>query len=184
MAFPLLSRKMGVKAVLTRETIEAALTLLDAELGRADQRASLHLVGGAVMCLVFKTRESTRDVDAWFEATSAVRAAARRVAEALDLPDDWLNDAAKAYIPRDAHFEAWRSFPNLEILVADTRTLFVMKCAAARTEEDAGDIRALAGALGLTTSHEALKLVAAYYPEDRLPVRTRLLLEELFHDRA
>ena len=63
-------------ALLAREAIEAALTALDAELGRAGERASLYLVGGAVMCLVLRTRESTKDVDGWFEGASAVRAAA------------------------------------------------------------------------------------------------------------
>jgi len=81
-------------------------------------------------------------------------------------------------------FEAWRSFPNLEILVAGTRTLFAMKCAAARTEEDAADIRVLARELGLASSADALQLVLTYYPAGRLPVRTRLLLEELLDDRT
>jgi hypothetical protein len=170
--------------LLTRETIETALTRLDAELGRVGQRASLYLVGGAVMCLVFRARDVTRDVDAWFEGSAEVRAAAKRVAAALDLPEDWLNDAAKAFIPANASFEAWRSLPNLEIMVADTRTLFAMKCAAARTDEDAGDIQLLARELGLRSSAEALKIVLAYYPVDRLPVRTRLLLEELLDDGA
>jgi hypothetical protein len=180
----LFSRKMHGVALLTRETIEAALTLLGAELGRSGQRASIYLVGGAVLCLVFRARDATRDVDAWFEPSSAVRVAASRVATALDLPDDWLNDAAKAFIPENAAFEMWRSLPNLEILVADTRTLFAMKCAAARTEEDAADIRLLARELGLASSAEAVEIVLTYYPADRLPVRTRLLLEELLGDRA
>jgi hypothetical protein len=78
----------------------------------------------------------------------------------------------------------WQHKPNLEILVADARTLLAMKCAAARTEEDAGDISVLARALGVTSSTEALAIVAQYYPADRLPVRTRLLLEELLNDRS
>ena len=175
---------MTPMALLTRDQIEAALTMLDAELGQAGQRASIHLVGGAVMCLVFHARESTRDVDAWFDAPGAVRAAAARVAAALQLPENWLNDAAKAFLPAGARFESWRALPNLEIFVADTRTLFAMKCAAARTEEDAGDIRVLARELGITTSHDALTVVEQYYSADRLPVRSRLLLEELFDDRA
>lgn len=170
-------------AVLTREQIERALSELDAELGRMGERASLYLVGGAVMCLVLRTRESTKDVDAWFEGTAAVRAAAKRVASTLELPDDWLNDAAKAFVPANADFETWRALPNLEILAADTRTLFAMKCAAARTEEDAGDIRTLARVLGVQTSAEALAIVLRYYPAERLPVRTRLLLEEMLDDR-
>ena len=59
-----------------------------------------------------------------------------------------------------------------------------MKCAAARTEEDAGDIRLLAETLGLTSSSEALEIVTRDHPESRLPVRTRLLLEELLDDRT
>jgi hypothetical protein len=55
-----------------------------------------------------------------------------------------------------------------------------MKCAAARTQEDSADIRFLAGHLGLTTAKEVLDLVLCFYPEDRLPVRTQLLIEELF----
>jgi hypothetical protein len=173
----------GQMALLTRERIEEALAALDTELGRAGQRASVHLMGGAVMCLVFRAREATRDVDAWFDEAAVVRAAAARVAEVLQLPSDWLNDAAKA-MPAGARFEAWRSFPNLEIFTAHARTMFAMKCAAARTAEDAGDIRLLANELGITTSSDALAAVDQYYPAERLPVRTRLLLEEMLDDRA
>jgi hypothetical protein len=174
---------MAQMALLTREQIEAALALVDVELGRANERGSIYLVGGAVMCLVFRAREATRDVDGWFDDPGVVRAAAARVAETLQLPVDWLNDAAKGFLPAGARFEAWRMLPNLEIYVADARTLFAMKCAAARTNEDAGDIRVLARELGITSSREALAEVEQYYAADRLPVRTRLLLEEIFDDR-
>ena len=64
--------------------------------------------------------------------------------------------------------------------MADERTLLAMKCAASRTEEDARDIRTLADRLHLRTSAAVLGVVTQFYPEDRLPVRTRLLLEEMF----
>ena len=51
---------------------------------------------------------------------------------------------------------------------------------AARTAEDAGDIRVLAQRLGLHTAAEVLRVVESYYPPERLPVRTSLLLEEMF----
>ena len=179
LVFPGAGAHNGVMALLTREQIEAALVALDAELGRAGERASVYLVGGAVMCLVLRARASTKDVDDWFDVPAAVRAAAKRVASAMDLPDDWLNDAAKAFVPPNASFESWRSLPNLEILAADLRTLFAMKCAAARTDEDAGDIRTLAAALGVRSSEDALAIVLGFFPPERLSVRSRLLLEEL-----
>jgi hypothetical protein len=84
----------------------------------------------------------------------------------------------------NAAMRARRSLTNLEILAADERTLFAMKCAAARTQEDAADIRLLAERLAVRSSAEALEVVLRYYPEERLPVRTRPLLEELLDDRS
>jgi hypothetical protein len=170
--------------VLTREQIVEALERLDYALAAAGIRAELYLVGGAVMCVALNARAATRDVDRWFTEPQAVRRAAREVADAMGLPLDWLNDAAKAFIPSGARFERWRSLAHLDISVADDRTLLAMKCAAARTQEDADDIRVLAARLGLRTASEVLDVVTGYYPVEQLPVRSRLLVEELFGDRT
>jgi hypothetical protein len=166
--------------LLTRERIIQAFELLNGELASAGVRAECYLVGGAVMCLALNARAATKDVDGWFTEPQEVRKAARRVAEQMHLPDDWLNDAAKAFVPQGAAFERWRSLSNLDVSVADDRTLLAMKCAAARTAEDAGDIRVLAKRLGLHTAVDVLRVVEAYYPPERLPVRTSLLLDEMF----
>lgn len=171
-------------ALLERETIVRAFQLLNDHLAAVDQRAEIFLVGGAVMCLVHRARPATKDVDAWFTEPMAVRRAAHSVAEELELPADWLNDAAKAYVPPNAGYDAWQSFSHLTISVADAATLLAMKCAAARTTEDAADIRFLAQHLRLNSSKAVLAVVSQYFPEERLPVRTRLLLEEMFDDRA
>jgi len=169
--------------LLDRETIADALGELNRRLAARGERAELFLVGGAVMCLVHKVRPATKDVDAWFSNPEVIRAAAREVAAELDLPADWLNDAAKAYVPAHAGYEMWQTLSHLTISTVDARTLLAMKCAAARTTEDAGDIRFLANHLRLHSSQEVLQVVLEYFPAERLPVRVRLLLEEMFDDR-
>jgi hypothetical protein len=170
--------------VLAREQIVEALERLNAELSRRGVRAELYLVGGAVMCLALDARPSTQDVDGWFTEPAVVRQAARQVADDMGLPEDWLNDAAKGFVPAAARFERWRALGHLDVSVADLRTLLAMKCAAARTQDDSADIRFLADRLGLCTASDVLAVVTTFYPVDRLPVRSRLLVEELFDDRG
>lgn len=166
--------------LLDAATIVAALGALDRRLAASGVRAELFLVRGAVLCVVHQARPSTRDVDGWFLPAAPVRDAARRVAGELGLPEDWLNDAAKGFIPAAAGFERWGDFDNLTVSVADERTLLAMKVAAARTDRDAEDIRFLAGRLGLTTADAILDVAAAYFPPEQLPVRAQLLVQEMF----
>lgn len=170
--------------LLQRETIIAALRRLNALLAAEGQRAEIFLVGGAVMCLVHRARPATKDVDAWFTEAPVVRRVARTVAEELHLDEHRLNDAAKAFVPAAAGYETWETFSHLTVSAVDARTLLAMKCAAARTAEDAADIRFLADRLGLRSADAVLAVVLDYFPAERLPVRMRLLLEEMFDDRG
>jgi hypothetical protein len=168
--------------LLDRKTIVDALTRLDQTLGADGTRAEIFLVGGAVMCVVHHARPATRDVDAWFSEPRDVRAAAQLVAKEMGLPEDWLNDAAKAFVPANAGYETWQQLPNSTVSAAAPETLLAMKCAAARTGQDTSDIRFLAYKLGLRSSKQVLEVVRRYFPEEQLPVRARLLLEEMFDD--
>ena len=162
--------------------IRRLLDLLNEELAKDDTRAEVYLVGGAVMCLAFGARESTRDVDATFVPARAVRAAAARVAARARVPDTWLNDAVKAWLGGRGEFDRYLERSHLSVFVARPAYLLALKCAAMRLGEefrDLDDVRYLLRHLNITSSREALAIVARYLGDDPIPVKTRLALEEI-----
>jgi hypothetical protein len=87
--------------VLSRDDIRRALLALAGELQDMSARCEIVIVGGAAVVLLYGAREATKDVDVLILSAiepAIVREAVRRTGRALDLPEDWLNDAAKGYI--------------------------------------------------------------------------------------
>jgi hypothetical protein len=167
--------------VLDREAALTALTELASVLEKSGVEGRIYVVGGAAMLLAYGSTRSTRDIDAVFEPTGPVRMAAAEVAERLGLPDDWLNDAVKGYVPgTDPDAVPVFRRPGLEVAAASARFMLGMKLLAARVERDTDDILALARLLGLRTASEVLAVVTSLYPEHLLTPRTRFLVEELF----
>jgi hypothetical protein len=163
-----------------REEILEHLQALDVELGRRDVKGEVCLYGGAVMCLVFRARPSTKDVDAVFEPAATIRDAARIVAERADLPPDWLNDAVKGFVTEHPR-QVFIQMPNLAVYVADADYLLAMKAMAARIDgTDNADIRFLIRHLGLTTPQDVFAVVEKYYPLGRIKPATQFFVEEIF----
>lgn len=67
--------------MLSAARIRQLLEALNAELAADSVRGEIYLAGGAVMCLVFRAREATKDVDALLVPAAELRRAARRVSE-------------------------------------------------------------------------------------------------------
>src|SRR4051794_26737330 len=103
------------------------------------------IAGGAALVLLFEARQTTKDVDAYFVSPEAsrVREAARRVAHTLDLPDDWLNDGAKAYFVGISIGEQVYSSDALIVRAVSTAQLLAMKLAAWRDAVDRADAQLL-----------------------------------------
>jgi hypothetical protein len=74
---------------MTTQEIEKYLEALNGELDRMGVKGEICLYGGAVMCLVYQARPSTKDVDAVFQPSAQMRQAAERVAQAYGLRSDW-----------------------------------------------------------------------------------------------
>jgi hypothetical protein len=165
----------------TRATIIAALQALGEELTGEGVRGQIFIVGGAAMALAYSTRRVTKDIDAVFEPKSAIYLAAAKVAEDLGLPEDWLNDAVKGFMPGDdEHARPVPDITGIEISTASPQYLLAMKLMAMRFGEDDEDIEILLRECGLHSAQEALDLLEHMYPHQEPPPKTRLFLEELF----
>jgi hypothetical protein len=103
-----------------------------------------------------------------------------------------LNDGVKGFL---SHIDAasrqlFRTYPSekepgLRLYVASPEYLFAMKCMAMRiggveVTEDKADILSLAAAINVTNTTKAIEIVAKYYPQNRIPPKTRFGLEEIF----
>ncbi len=171
---------------LTKADILKLFHLLDAELAAGETHAEVYLVGGAVMCLALDARAATRDVDAWFKPATRVRVAAARVAARADVPPNWLNDAVKAWLSPRGEFDRYLELPHLQVFVAHPTYLLAMKCAAMRLGEefhDLDDVRYLLRYLNITSTADALAIVARYFDDAQIPPMTRPALEELLPGR-
>jgi hypothetical protein len=156
-----------MQGALGAKQIEELLEALDAELRADGVVGEVHVVGGAVMCLVFRARPSTRDVHAHFEPTQKIRRAAARVAAAHGLAEDWLNDAAKGFLSPRGEFRLFLDLPNLRVFTAQPEYLLAMKCLALRLGaefHDESDVRFLLRLLNVERHDRAVEIVTRYYP--------------------
>lgn len=171
----------------SREKIQHLFEALNDELRRTKVQGSLHLVGGAVMCLAFNARDSTRDVDAAFEPSTKVREAALRVSDREGVSEHWLNDAVKTYLSDQGTFNLFLELSNLRVFCADARYMLAMKCQAMRVGEgyrDEDDIRYLLRNLGIESYDQAEKILAAYYRLDSYPAKSLSAIRELLVPRS
>lgn len=160
--------------------IRRALQALGAELARRKVMAKIWLVGGAVMVTAFRARESTDDIEAGIYPADQVRHAADTVGRRLGLPEGWLNDQAKVYMPvvGEPRWVPVARFGSLEVVSADERTMLAMKLRASRGRRDEGDIRFLLQRIGLTSAEQVVALYDEFFPEDPLPRRAVAIVED------
>ena len=171
---------------LPKALIHDALALVSEQLAGQGVQGEICLFGGTAMMLAFDARETTRDVDGVFRPPETIRAAALHAAETLALPADWPNDGVKGWLSEcgDTTAEGLPAFSHLRLIRPTDRYLLAMKCLAARvpgydTGGDRADISFLLRRLGIQSAEAALEIVGAYYPRERIGVKTQYLVEEI-----
>jgi hypothetical protein len=179
-----------IGTALTREELLNAFRTLSEKLGEQNLTGEICLFGGTVMVLAFSARLTTKDVDALFQPTKAIRELAERLAVEQHLPSDWLNDGVKGFVSTRHETTTWNlpQFPHLRLTMPVPEYLLAMKCMASRIggttgeQSDVADITFLIRHLGLVCARDVLDIVAQYYPANQIPVKTQYLIEGLFEE--
>jgi hypothetical protein len=167
--------------LLDREFIIKAFRLLGDRLVQRGVVADVYVFGGPAMALAYDARRATRDIDAIFQPHGIVLDEARAVARELGLPSWWLNEQASVYVAPGADAKGPRIFdhPGLRVQAASPEHHLAMKVLAAR-RRDADDVRFLVRHLALHSVDQVLELCVEIFPDEPVPDRARLVLEDVF----
>ncbi len=151
--------------LLDADRLQELFGELSSRLSAASIHAQLFVVGGAAMALAYDSGRMTRDVDALFEPAASVRAIAASVGADFGLEPDWLNDAAKGYLPGgDSSPTTVFESDSLVVQVPSPPYLLAMKLLAARGSRDLEDAATLYNRLGLSGERAALEILESSYP--------------------
>ena len=133
--------------------IEKYLLLLSDKLKAKGEIGELCIVGGAVMCLVFKARVSTNDIDGIFSPTREIWEAIREI----------ISD-----------------YSNLKVWAPTAEYMLAMKCVSARADtNDSSDIIFLLKHLNINDKNKVYEIISKYYRENTVPAKTRFIVEEI-----
>jgi len=166
--------------MLTSKQIRNLFEKLNGALADRGEIGEVGIVGGAVMCLVYNARASTKDVDAVFEAAEIIRKVVRLIAEEEELSEDWLNDAAKGFIQPNFLKQEVLTLSNLRVWAPEAKYMLAMKCISARWDtSDKDDVIFLLKLLKIKKTAEVLDLLEGYYPKRLIPAKTKFFLEEI-----
>jgi hypothetical protein len=173
---------------LSRALIRRALVRLG-ELADAEGiKLEVCIYGGAALMLAYDSRAITKDVDAVVRPSDVAQRLARRVAEELELPEDWINDDVKMFVaPR----EGLRTLPwdsaGIAITVPTASYLLAMKALACRKalpgyEGDIADLRFLLRKMEITSVSDVQEHIDRYYPNDVIRAEDEALIAELIEE--
>jgi hypothetical protein len=163
---------MSVDTPLSRDDLLNLLQEVSDYLATNGQTAQLFIVGGAAMALAYDSGRSTTDIDGAFIPSAVMRMVAEQVGADHGLDPDWLNDAAKGFLPGDDDdprvvFES----ESLLVQVASPKYLLAMKLHSARQGRDFDDAVKLFRMLGYSSADQAFELLESKYPSKMLQAR-------------
>ena len=182
---------------LDRHTIEKAFRLMGQYLLDRKALGEIAIYGGSAILFQFDWRKASRDVDARVTSERShglVMDAAANAATQLGLPRSWLSENVAMYArrgEREADRISLGLYPSperfgLRVTAAKPSYILAMKLKALERatidDRDYEDAVNLGSECGVSSVDELREIFRQFFPDEDLPPRAALRLEELVSD--
>lgn len=157
-------------STMSSAQVRSLLEELAKRLDLAGISAGVRVVGGAALAVLDVKRRATSDIDAVVVPAGAASEVIQGMAVEYDLPANWLNDAALAYIPpvgNEDWIEIYRS-GRVSISIGSPQMLLAMKLFANRGIRDIDDIEFLLSACEIKSVQDAQDIYERYHAQEML----------------
>jgi len=152
--------------------IEQYLDSLGQKLGEMQTKATIILLGGALMITQIGNRKSTQDIDVVIATNDqrtyqTIQQAIQLVAKEMKLASTWMNDDVTIIVDQVGKPKApkhWKTFANLAVYIPEFEYILALKLFSGRLQDDR-DIQALSQRLHVHTKAQAWLVVNAYIPD-------------------
>ena len=163
---------------MNSKQIEQYFMFLGQKLDETKIKASIILLGGALMVTQIGNRKSTQDIDVVIATNDrhtyqAIQSAVLLVAKEKNLSPSWLNDDVTIIVDQIGKPKAlrqWKTFSNLTVYIPEFEYVLALKLFSGRPQDER-DIRALAQRLQIYTKAQAWSIVNTYIPVSQLSMR-------------
>lgn len=155
---------------LTPAVIRELLQELASRAQEAGIAARVLVVGGAAVSFHDPHRRLTADIDAFILPDKALDDIADAMARAHDLPPDWINAGALAFLP-PVGLEDWHAVIKqgpVTISIASPQLLLAMKLYANRGTRDSADIEVLLDLCDVNSVEQAQEIYERYHAQEVL----------------
>jgi len=167
--------------------IERYLGFLGQKLGEMQIKATIILLGGALMVTQIGNRKSTQDIDVVVATNDprtyqSIQQAIQLVAKEKRLPSSWMNDDVTIIVDQIGKPKTPRlckTFSNLAVYIPELEYILALKLFSGRPQDDR-DIQALSQRLHIHTQAQAWSIVNAYIPGTRLALRSGYSISAAF----
>lgn len=162
--------------------LERLIRLFASRLDDAGISGTISLVGGAALSLSYlQDREATTDIDALLPSDLRISEIIAEIAVDENLDKNWINDAAKAYVPfeTEAQWVDLYRVGGILVRIATAELLLAMKLRADRGFRDRLDFEGLIKVCGISTMPEIEALYGGFHHQEVIAEKTRLVVIEM-----